>query len=453
MIVPALRPMLLASLCVATSCAVTFAGVATADPLRVSPAGRRTLAPEVAVDARGAIHVIWLDREPQQNRPPDPDLAKHSHSHLSSMDLWYARSDDGGRSFRAPVRVNGQSGLVWGFAVSKPRVAAGRSGTIHVSYPANEISEVNGKPVLTTHYTRSTDGGASFEAPRRLNTLPDADLSAVIHGGFASAHAFGTMGLAPDGSLHVAWIDTRHMKPTDTAGAIYLARSRDDGRSFEVERAAWPEGACPCCQLTLAFDARSKSYLGSRLLTAQGERLASVARSAEAAGSAGAAVFGERVPIGGAPWKIEGCPLKPTVVAVSGTKVYAASFNGAESPAGVYFAASLDGGVNFARPLALHPEAAVSDAPALAVSGRRVYAAWHAKAGGGERRIFWRTIADSDGRFGALHELASAGAAPSGATPSGAAQSPALAARPDGQVQIVWQQGEEIFTDTLGEQR
>lgn len=117
------HPLLLAALCVGV-----FVAAVQAEPLRVSAAGRRALEPEVAVDPRGSIHVIWLDREPQAARPPDPDLAQHRHSHLSSMDLWYARSEDGGLSFRAPVRINTQPGLVWGFAVSKPRIAAGRSG-------------------------------------------------------------------------------------------------------------------------------------------------------------------------------------------------------------------------------------------------------------------------------------------------------------------------------------
>lgn len=284
--------------------------------------------------------------------------------------------------------------------------------------------------------------------PQRLNTLPDADLSAVIHGGFASAHAFGTLALAPDGAVHVAWIDTRHMKPTDTAGSIYLARSRDEGRSFEIERAAYTAGACPCCQLTLAFDARSNAWLGSRVVTAAGERQSSVARAARGAD------FGARVALGGAPWNIDGCPLKPTVVAVAGRKLYAASFNGAETPAGVYLAASRDGGRTFSRPVSIHPEAAVSDAPALAAAGSKLFVAWQAKVGEQPRRIYWRTAGADGGVAGAPRELAAPAAsrAVAGATAAATAQSPALAARPDGRVQIVWQQGEEIFTDVLGEQ-
>lgn len=324
--VPCLMPLLMTG-----ALAAFFEPSYAEDATRVSAPGRHTLAPEIASDPGGGLHVIWLDKEPQRDRPPDPDLAKYGHSHLSSMDLYYARSSDGGRSFSAPVRVNAQPGLVWGFAVSKPRIAVGRSGTVHVFYPANEISSVNGKAVLTAHYTRSTDGGRSFEPPQRLHPFPNADLSEIIHGGFASAHAFGTMGLAPDGSVHAAWIDTRDMQATDSAAAVFTAVSRDDGRSFQTDRALFAEGACPCCQLTLAFDAQSDLYLGSRMVTAEGQRLSSVAR----AGGSGVGPA-RRVPIGGAPWKIEGCPLKPTVVAVDGTTVHAASFNGAETPAGVY---------------------------------------------------------------------------------------------------------------------
>ncbi|MFO1425965.1 MAG: sialidase family protein [Steroidobacteraceae bacterium] len=441
-------------------CATLFAvgGVAFAAgaaPVAVSPAERHALAPEIAVGPRGTIDVIWLDKQPLEDAAraaaaaaqAAPAAAAPNHEghgppaaggdrHLSSMDLWFARSSDGGASFGPATRVNAQSGQVWGFAVSKPKIAVGRSGTIHVVYPANAIAPAFDKPVLVMYYTRSTDGGATFEAPRRLHQLPDLDQSQFMDGGFTSAHAFGTVGVAPDGSVHAIWVDTRSMKAGDSAAAAYAAVSRDDGRTFTQEQVALPEGVCPCCQITIAFDARSRMYVGSRHVTGDGFRNSTVARVA----ATGSEQLGETVMIGTKAWKLEGCPLKPTVVAVDGRNIYTAAFNGAEAPPGAYFSMSRDGGRTFQPAFALHPDAAVSDAPALAVARGTVLVAWHAKAAGNPRRVYWRAIQTRSGRAGAVVELAA---------PEGPAQSPALATRPDGRVQVVWQQGERIYTTTL----
>lgn len=439
----------------------------------VSPAGRHTLAPELAVAPNGDVAVIWLDRNPvnaaannnsvadnqadsaattqpkaQASMAP-PTAMQHEEMqhermqhgagappdrHTSSMDLWFARSSDGGRHFSAPVRVNDEPGMVWGFAVSKPNLAISHSGTIHIIFPANKV-RADGKTTLVMYYTRSTDAGKTFEAPRLLHHVPDIDQSEFMDGGFTSAHAFGAIGIAPNGTVHVLWVDTRKMKAGESAAAAYTAVSSDDGRSFTSEHAALDDGVCPCCQLSIAFDAQSNMYLGSRRVTADGHRNSTVARFA--AGNRAASA--KRVPIGGTPWKIDGCPLKPTVVAVDGRHVYAAAYNGAESKPGVYFSASNDSGAHFGAMRALQADASVSDAPAIAIANGLPVMAWHGKTSGG-KRVFWRTAARGGALLGPVQELDS---------PAGSAQTAALAARPDGKVQIVWQQGEQIYTTAL----
>jgi hypothetical protein len=412
--------------------------------VQVSDPARQTLAPEVAVGRDGSVHVIWLDKNPQPiaMATQHPDEAPRQapgpvDRHLSSMDLWFARSTDGGASFGRAVRVNDQAGMVWGFAISKPRIALGRSGTIHIIFPANavgrDVDGQPGKPVLVSYYTRSTNGGASFETPRRLHSLPAVDQSAFIDGGFSSAHAFATLGAAPNGTLHAVWIDTRGMQQDDAAAAAYTAISTDDGATWSTEQVALAEDVCPCCQITLAFDERSNVYLGSRQITTRGTRNSTVARAV-----AGSGVHSRPVPTGGKEWRLDGCPLKPTVVAVQGSRVYTAAFNGAETPAGVYFSMSADAGRRFGAATLVHPQASVSDAPALVLARGEPLLAWHAKTQG-PRRVFWRS-ATRDGQWGAVQELEA---------PAGTAQYPALAARPDGRVQIVWQQGEQIMTRSI----
>ncbi len=427
-----------------SSCAL--AASVPAGMVRVSDAARHSLAPDVTVDSRGNVAIIWLDKEPATATAPASDAgmehAGMQHGagaapdrHLSSMDLYFARSTDGGRRFSKPLRVNREPGQVWGFAVSKPKIAIAPTGTIHIAYPANAVSSVPGKSVLVMYYTRSNDGGKSFEQPRLLHQIPALDQSAFMDGGFTTAHAFGSIGVAPDGSVHAIWVDTRDWDRERGAGSAYYARSTDDGRTFTAEAAALPTDVCPCCQIMLAFDAASNVYVGARQVTGDGHRNSSIGRI-----PAGSNKVSQRAGLATVPWKLEGCPLKPTVVAVDGNTVYAAAYHGGENPAGVYAAVSANGGASFAAEFAIHPDATVSDAPALVLAGgAQPIIAWHAKTTA-VRRVFWRSLARGGGSMGAINELAA---------PQGSAQAPALAARPDGRVQLAWQQGEQILTTII----
>jgi hypothetical protein len=349
------------------------------------------------------------------------------------MDLYLARSDDGGRTFAPPVRVNDQPGEVWGFATSKPRIGVAPDGTLHVLWPANATGKA-GKAILEMHYSRSTDDGRSFEAARRLNTSVDADASAFMHGGFAVAHAFQGLAVARDGSVHALWIDTRNLKTPKDHGEIFAATSTDGGKTFGPDHKVFGD-VCPCCQLTTAVANDGSVYLGSRHVDTGNVRDASVSRSGD-----GGRSFAERVAVPGPRWQLDGCPLKPTAIATDGAHVYTAVFNGAGQPAGVYFAASHDQAKTFEAPIALHPEAAVSDSPTIAVDAAgKVHVVWHAKVGE-QRRLFTRSSEDHGRSFGPVRELA---------TPPGQASSPVATTTRDGRVLVTWQQGEQVMLDVV----
>lgn len=401
----------------------------------VSDPARRAQAPSVAVGLDGSVHVIWLDKGPVGAA----DRLGHAHSpgghtHQAWSDVYYARSDDDGRTFSAPVRVNAEDGEVWGFAVSKPNIGIGPTGTVHVFYPANEISSTIGKPVAVSHYVRSTDGGKSFSKPVRLNGEPAEDLAEVVHGGLSQAHVFGTMSVGRDGSVYALWLDTRGMSESDATSKVFMAVSRDDGASWEPEREAFGTGACPCCQLTSTIGSEGELYLGGRVVHEGNQRDPMVAVSTD-----GGRTFSERVKVSGPPWVLEGCPLKPTALAARETHLYAAVFNGAIEPGGVLFSHSADGGRTFAEAIRLHPDAAISDAPAVVATGRGVYAFWHAKAGG-ERRVFMRTSTDRGATFSPVTELPA---------PAGVGSWPAAATAPDDGAVVVWQQGEQVLADKV----
>ena len=399
--------------------------------LGISPEGQKAAAPDIAINSKGDIAVLWVDRSPQETQG-----GAHNHDrHIAVTDVYVAISKDGGISFAAPVKVNASAGAVWGQQVSRPRIVGTPNGTWHVSYAANDLHPTLKKTLLTTHYTRSGDAGQSFEAPKRLSAISDQDMSGVIHGGFASAAAFGTIAAAPDGSVHVYWIDTRHMQPDSDSGALYSALSRDDGKTFAIEKQLVDTSVCPCCQLTAVANSKSEILLGSRRVEKDSFRPATVMTL-----SPTDTALHDRQAIGGAPWQIAGCPLKPTVVAVHDQHVFAAVHNGGEETPGVIFSVSNDSGKSFKPQGIVHPNAAVSDAPTIAANGSRVLVAWHAKVAGGPRRVYYRFYSPSGDALGDIQELDSA---------PGLAQNPMAAAGADGNFRLVWQQADRVWATTI----
>lgn len=396
--------------------------------VRVSPNEHKAQGPEIAIGTDGAINMIWIDEDPHAGHR---DTGGHGHSHMSTTNLFFARSVDGGKTFAEPVRVNAKEGDVWGFFVSKPRIAIGANGTIHVFWPGNDVSPVNGKPVAVAMYTRSTDQGKSFEAPKRLNTMATTDASHVVHGGLSHGHVFGTMAVDARQSVYTFWIDTRDMAKEGDSGKVFMAVSRDDGKNFATDTELFPADVCPCCQITAFIDKANNLYVGSRQVDGK-FRDSTIAISRD-----GGRSFAPRQRIVGEQrWDIAGCPLKPTSVAADGRNIYAAFYNGGADPQGVYFVRSRDGGKSYSKPMLLHPGAVVSDAPAVALSGRTLHIFWHAKVRG-ERRLFARSSNDGGSQFTEPTEIPSA---------QGNAQLPAVAVRADGAVQLAWQQGSEVHS-------
>jgi hypothetical protein len=398
-----------------------LSGVALADTA-VSPAGRDASSPDVAVAPDGTVYVLWVDRGAAA--PPAAGHGGHGggapRSHNSSVDVMLAGSRDAGRTFGEPTRVNAKAGQVWSFPTARPELVVAPNGTIHVLFTGNDVNAA-GKPVIVPMYTRSTDRGRTFEPARKLATVPETDLGHLIHGGFSQAETFGTLAVDRKGGVHVYWLDTRFMDDAGDTAALVSVHSTDDGRTFGAERVLLKTGMCPCCQLTASPGDGDALFLGIRHVE-DGNRDSHVMRSDD-----GGLNFAAPVRIGGdLRWKIDGCPLKPTAVAVQGSRVYAAAFNGATEKTGVRFARSSDGGRTFGAFEPIHADAAVSDYPAVvALRGETVRVFWHGKAGEDPARAIFGTVStDGGGSFAPVERLvsgASVGYPAATALPSGEA--------------------------------
>jgi FG-GAP-like repeat len=115
--------------------------------------------------------------------------------------------------FGEPINPEGLVGQVF--------LAVDRSGTstnnyIYMLASVQPTGATNGSDVM---FARSTNGGQTFVAPRRINDDP------VNH---AKWHWFGTLSVAPNGRIDVVWFDTRNAANNITSQLFY-SYSTDGG--------------------------------------------------------------------------------------------------------------------------------------------------------------------------------------------------------------------------------
>jgi hypothetical protein len=109
----------------------------------------------------------------------------------------------------------------------------GRTGDVYVSWASSKAKPEGTFFASDLRLSRSVDGGASFEPPLRLNE--DRPIS----------HSFEGLAVAVDGTVVVAWIDSR--EGPQHAGT-YLTRLTQ--RGTQIERPATLDRAtCVCCRV------------------------------------------------------------------------------------------------------------------------------------------------------------------------------------------------------------
>jgi hypothetical protein len=205
--------------------------------LRVPEGG---LQPQVAIDDRGTLHLVYYTGDPHQG------------------DLFYVKSSDGGTTFSGALPVNSQpASAIAAGTIRGAQLALGKAGRLHVAWngsgkaeppgPLNPDSGKHGMPML---YTRLNDTGKAFDAQRNL-----------------MRHSFGLDGggsIAADrsGNVFVAWHGIGESeasgsgKEGEARRRVWVTKSQDDGRSFSTEEKAWTQetGACGCCGMKIFVD-------------------------------------------------------------------------------------------------------------------------------------------------------------------------------------------------------
>jgi FG-GAP-like repeat len=118
--------------------------------------------------------------------------------------------------FSEPINPEGLVGQVF-LAVDRSDTSTNNNVYMLASVQPSGFS--NGSDVM---FVRSTDGGSTFTAPRRINDDP------VNH---SKWHWFGTLSVAPNGRIDAVWLDTRNAA-NNKDSQLFYSYSIDGGNSW-----------------------------------------------------------------------------------------------------------------------------------------------------------------------------------------------------------------------------
>jgi len=203
---------------------------AEAKTIRVPRGGE---VPEVVLDAKGVLHMTY--------------------GRGAAGNGYYVQSKDLGKTFTAPVQLNQRADMVTAGRERGPKLTVGQDGVLHVVW-LGYYKEGGG-----VWYTRSTDGGKTFEAERNLTELKPAWDNA-------------TVAADQDGNVFVFWTGQWPGLPNEdpkspVASPIIMTRSTDNGKTFansELVKHDYPGRACGCCRLEAQVGTDESLYIGFR---------------------------------------------------------------------------------------------------------------------------------------------------------------------------------------------
>lgn len=331
----------------------------------VVPVPNGGIQPQVTVGGDGVVHLVYFQGE-----------ASHG-------DIFYVRSQNEGRTWSSPIRVNSgpQSAVATGtIRGAQLAVAAGRvhvvwngsskalpRGPLNPEMPAD--SPHNGSPLL---YARS-DAAGGFEKQRNLISRTYA-----LDGG-------GAVAAGPDGRVYVSWHASSEGSPKGEAGRrIWIARSSDGGHSFAPEEPAFdrPTGACACCGMALETDSAGNLYALYRSAADVVHRDVYLLLSKDH----GATFQGKRLH----EWEIGACPMSSMVFEEGPSGLLTAW----ETAGQVYFSSIAGGALETSKPTAAPGKPAQRKHPRIAVNddGQSLLV-WTDVPGWGEQgTVSWRVF-------------------------------------------------------------
>ena len=209
---------------------ISSATGAKAEPERVTfwhlPDG--AIQPQAVTDSAGTIHVLYFQGD------------------AKAGNLFYLRLAPGQNRPSAPIRVNSDADSAAAIGtVRTAQIAIGKENCVHIVWNGLGPKSENGYPTAYQAYTRLNDAGTAFEPQRNLTTWAKG-----LDGG-------GSVAADADGNVYVTWHALAGAKG-EAGRAVFIAISRDNGKTFAREKQANPEvtGACGCCGMRAFADSK-----------------------------------------------------------------------------------------------------------------------------------------------------------------------------------------------------
>jgi hypothetical protein len=258
----------------------------------------RGIQPQVIVDGKGAVHMIYFRGDPRHG------------------DIFYIRSTDEGTHFSRPLQVNSDAGSAIAIGnIRGAHLAVGKDARVHVAWNASGNKGRGHEGML---YTRLNDERSAFEPQKN-----------VIRAAGDGLDGGGSVAADERGNVYVVWHAPTPGQKGEVNRRVWVAHSTDEGKTFAPEKAAFeePTGACGCCGLRAFADHKGNVYVLYRSAAERINRDTYLLTSTDR----GASFHGDNLH----PWKIEACPMS--------------SFAFAESASGVLAAWETKGQVYFAR--------------------------------------------------------------------------------------------------------
>jgi hypothetical protein len=322
--------------------------------------------PALAVDRDGQPIVVWA-------------AGGHGGNHL-----FLARPG----ATAAPVQIN-PSDLLVDSLHQAPGLVVGPGGEIYVSWSSSKPKPSGVLFASDLRLSRSLDGGRTFEPPLRVNE--DRPTS----------HSFEHLAVTPDGTLLVAWIDTRGGHGST---ATWLARVTERGSRVEGVTRLEAGETCVCCRVSVSAGPGPQAAVMWRKVFPGDVRDMVLSTSADGGRSFDAAslVHADR-------WRIAACPHRGGTVATDARgRRYALWYTERRERPEILLAVAADGR-RFAAPRLVHTAAgSVPDHARLAVGGDgRGVVVWEDSTAV-RRRILLRTIRDGGRTLGPVRVLSQA---------------------------------------------
>ncbi len=330
---------------------------------------RSVIGPSVRIDDQGQISLAWVEEEKE------------------SRTVLYSRIEKAGGSLGEVVRVNGPGEVPYSRQEAPALTSSGDD--VLITWAVTHPKMTPDKPFSNDlRLSRSTDGGKTFQPSVLVN-----DDQQVI------GHSFDSIHVAPDGVVHMAWIDGREGKKES---GTFATRSADHGRTVEKNLKV-DESTCVCCRTSMTSSPDGTLYVAWRKILPGDLRETVVARSTD-----GGRTFTAPVIVGHDRWVFPGCPHRPASVGTDRQgRLYVVWYTeGSDETPSIYLAYSDDRGETFSPKQKLNlSKGTFPDHPQMAVDpDGRLIIVWEEQSPV-RREVVMSVSLDRGQTFGAPQKL------------------------------------------------